>query len=147
MEFRIEATKPTAPEALQAALEAVRDTWAATTPQGYEEDSAEHKALSDATAEIDQARLDQKGQSYPNALSKAVERHAALVKAQAAEPTPDMVGAIQLITAGIASAVVQAKAIALPVRASVFGHYNTTAVSVHGGYMRLCVTVDDAKLG
>jgi hypothetical protein len=147
MDFRIEATTPTAPDALASALNAARDAWVEKTPQVHAVDSAEHKALQSAQDDIDQARLDQKGQGYPNALSKAVDRHAALIKSQNAMPTPDMAGALTLINVGIASAVDNAKALGCPVRASVFGHCNTTAVAVHGGYQRLCVTVDDAKLG
>lgn len=150
MHFRIEATKPTAAKDLKAVLEAARDAWSAKTPQDHPEGSPEAQALADAQNDIDQMRLQAKDDKGAALLAKAVSAHGALIKSQNANPNADHAGALGLINDGIAAAVAAAASHSAPVRASVVGHFRTTAdptKGLQGNHKRLSVHIDDATYG
>lgn len=147
MRFRIETATPTKSADLKAALEAARDKWAQETEQSHTPGSPEHTALAEANNDFDQQRLMTKDEPSAKALVKTHNRLKDLVKAQSASPGPELVGAMELINQGIAGAVEIAAQHSCPVRVSVVGHFNLTAVAIHGGLKRLSVHVDDATYG
>jgi hypothetical protein len=150
MRFQIEATTPTKADDLKATLEHARDSWRDRTPQEHAADSTEATELQNAQDAVDQARNEHKGGPAPNTLSRLVEAHAKLVKAQAAKPSADLTGCLSLIDDGIAMACIRAKSCKAPVRVSITGHFHTTAnplKGMQGNHERLTVNVDDATYG
>ena len=127
MNFRIEVTKPTKPADLKAAFEAARDAWLSTTPQESDNDPSVAGSVAEAQEAIHDARANPsaKPDAAAAALRKAVENHAALVKAKSASLDVAHTGAVALINAGIAAAVVLASG-DVPVRASVVGHFDVS---------------------
>lgn len=129
-EWRIEATLPTQPSDLKGVLEKARDTWVRTTAQRSD------TAVATMNVIIAEAINEARGRAVAE-RNKMIEAHAASL-----DKTHSAI--LRQMNAGIAAACVIASGMAgdMPVRASVYGHYDAN----HGAGIdeRVNATVDQA---
>ena len=120
MRFQVEATVPTKPEDIKAALEAARDVWVKTTPQ--ESDESALKSLENIAAT--RQRMGKDRSPDPEELRSAVREHASVVERNSAKLDAVHSGCVKLINAGIGAAVAQSAAMdGKPVRVTIIGHF------------------------
>jgi hypothetical protein len=129
MDWRIEASRPTAPDGVAAALESARDNWIKTTAQ---ESDAQ-------VANANGAIL----MSHNEARGSVVRLRNDLIEAHSSNLDDTHSRVVAQMNAGIQAASVMAKASGFPlVRVSVFGHYMDGHLS--GVDNRVNVNMDEA---